>query len=68
MERVFALQEVLDRANVSQHELARRLGVSPPMVHYWSSGKKLPSVKRLPKIAAALECSIDDLFCDHHTA
>ena len=68
MERVFALQDAMDRAQVSRPELAKKLGVSLPMVHYWATGKKVPSARRLPKIAEALACSIDELFCDYHTA
>ena len=62
MAKVFSLQPALNRAQVTRSELARRLGVSLPMVHYWATGKKYPSVHRLPQIAEVLECSIDELF------
>ena len=62
MAREFALQQALNRARVTRPELARKLGVSLPMVHYWATGKKRPSTRRLPQIAEVLECSIDELF------
>lgn len=62
MARVFDLQRIMDQAQVPRPELARRLGVSLPMIHYWVMGKKLPSTWRLPEIAEALDCTIDELF------
>ena len=64
MARVFDLQTAMDRARVTRPELARRLGVSLPMVHYWATGKKLPAARRLPQIAEALDCTIDELFAE----
>ena len=68
MEQSFDLNPAMEQAGISMAELARRLGVSAPLVHYWASGQKVPSVRRLPAIAAALDCGIEDLFCTHHTA
>lgn len=50
------------RAGVSQAELAKRVEVSDAAVCQWETGKNSPRTKLLPKIAAALECSVDELL------
>ena len=62
MAKVFDLRAPLSAAAISQAELARRLGVDPATVSYWMSGKKKPTADRLPKIAEALNCTIDSLY------
>lgn len=62
MGRALDLKGALTRAGMSQAELSRRLDVSPAIVTGWASGKKHPSAWRLPEIAAALGCTIDELF------
>lgn len=43
-------------------ELANKLGVSVPTVSRWESGEDFPSAARLPALADALDCSIDELY------
>lgn len=49
-------------AGLTQAALATILGVSQAAVAAWESGAKLPSAHKLPAIAAALSCTIDDLY------
>lgn len=48
-----------------QKDLADRLGLrSNATVCMWENGERTPSAAMLPKIAAALNCTIDELFAD----
>ena len=47
---------------MSQAELAKCCGVSQAAVAAWEGGSKYPAAEKLPLIASALNCSIDDLF------
>ena len=49
-------------AGLTQAELAAKVGVCRTAVAAWESGKSYPPAGRLPAIAAALSCTIDDLF------
>ena len=49
-------------AGMTIEALAARLDVSLQAVGAWECGLTLPSAARLPDIAAALGCSIDDLY------
>ena len=50
------------KAGLSQAELASAVGVTQASVAMWECGNKYPSSDKLPAIAVALGCSIDDLF------
>lgn len=52
----------LERVNINDSELARRVGVSTAAVSLWMTGQCVPSVRTLHKIASALECDISDLM------
>ena len=47
---------------LSQAKLAELCGVSQAAVAAWECGIKHPTADKLPIIAEALKCSIDDLF------
>ena len=52
----------------TQVTLSKKLGVSRSTIAKWESGNVFPAAKMLPKIAAMLHCSIDDLFTDAEKA
>ena len=54
-------------AGITIESFAARLGVTRQAVYGWESGNMLPTSDRLPAIAAALGCSIDDLYRDYKT-
>ena len=47
---------------MSQASLASVVGVSPQAVSKWERGESSPQWEQAPKLADALECSIDALF------
>lgn len=49
-------------AGLNQTQLAELCGVSQAAVAAWESGIKHPTADKLPKIAEALGCTIDDLY------
>jgi transcriptional regulator with XRE-family HTH domain len=48
--------------NISQDELANRVGMSSRLVSRLETGEALPSILRLKKITDALDYSLSDLF------
>ena len=52
-------------AGLTIEALSLRMGVTRQTVFNWESGARLPSADKLPEIAAALGCTIDDLFKDY---
>ena len=50
---------------MTQHKLANELKLkSKSTVSMWENGERTPSASMLPRIAAALNCTINDLFSD----
>ena len=50
------------KQNITQTELAKKLSVSQANISQWEKGEVLPRADKLPAIAKALGCSIDELF------
>lgn len=48
------LQDVLERAGVSQVELAAKCGVSAMHLNHWIHGRRAPSAENLAKLLAAM--------------
>ena len=59
------LREERERAQISQRELARRLGVSASLISQIESGQSKPSVSTLYAIVTELDVSLDDVFRVH---
>ena len=49
-------------ARKTQQELADTLAVERATVAMWETGRSWPSAALLPQIAAALQCTIDELY------
>ena len=56
------ITEKRKQAHLSQNELACKLGVSQQCVAKWETGASKPRVNILPKLARALNCTIDELL------
>lgn len=56
------LKEYRKLLNLSQKELADKLGKAQTVVSSWEIGTGVPSANQLPAIAKALEVSVDDLI------
>lgn len=47
---------------LSQVQVADALGISPPAVCKWETGRAIPSGDKLPALATLFRCTIDDLY------
>lgn len=59
---VLQIRKIREQAEKTQIELAKAVGCSNVAVCRWESGDTLPTVDKLPLIATALNCTIDELF------
>lgn len=57
--RIRALREA---QNMTQFELATRLGVQSPAVYKWECGRNNPTVEMALKLADVFDCSLDYLL------
>jgi transcriptional regulator with XRE-family HTH domain len=57
-----ALRERREQRGLSQAALGAALGVTNKAVSEWERGKNYPQIGIQPRLATALDCSIDDLF------
>lgn len=51
-------------ANLSQEELAARLGVGQKTVSRWESGRGEPRLRQLKALAAIARTTVDELLAD----
>ncbi len=56
------LKDLRTKANISQVELAEKIGVTQSAVAMWETGEAMPRADKLPVLAEILGCSISDLF------
>lgn len=57
------LKFLRETRGISQAKLAGMVGVTQQAVGKWERGESSPQWELAPKIAAALNCTIDQLFC-----
>ena len=57
-----AIKKLRLAAKLSQVSLAEKLGVTQGALSQWERGESLPTSDKLPEIAKALNCTIDDLY------
>ena len=64
MKRTFGenLRRLRKAANLNARELAKRVGVTPPVMSKWETQKGLPEGPTLLKLAKALSVSVDELL------
>ena len=53
---------IRERANISQKELAERVGVTQAAISHWERGSRQPRVDMAVKIAKELNCTVDELL------
>jgi transcriptional regulator with XRE-family HTH domain len=56
------LQALRERRGLSQTDVAKLTGLEPSAISHFETGRRAPSWKNLPKLADALECSVDALY------
>ena len=49
-------------ANLTMAQAAEILDVTPAAICQWETGKTMPKAEKLPEIAKAYGCTIDDLM------
>ena len=57
-----ALQSCRVRAGLSQQKLSDLTGIARPTIRQWETGRHWPSAYQIPRLAAALHCSIEELY------
>lgn len=58
----FNTRPARERLGKTLAEVANAAGVTPGAVSQWESGQTIPTADKIPAIAAALGCSIDELY------
>jgi len=58
------LAKHIERAGLRQVDVAKAMGVSQPVVHYWCTGEKRPSPERIPALAKLLNVEPIRLFTE----
>lgn len=61
---MFCIKKRREAAGLTVTQLADRVGVTSGAISQWESGLTLPTSAKLPTIAAALGCTIDELYHD----
>lgn len=56
------LRQIFKQKQVTQVEMARRLGVSAMTVSGWITGRRYPSIETLDRMAEMLDTPITDFF------
>ena len=56
------IREVRKLSGVSQIQVAQKLGISQGAVAMWETGKRIPKTTDLPKIAEALNVSVETIL------
>ena len=59
---MLAIKSFRMKLNLSQRELARKIGVEQNTVSQWENGKRQPSVENLVNLSAVLNCTVDELL------
>lgn len=56
------IQNLRVRKKLTQEQLATILKIDRSTIAKWETGEAMPRADKLPEIAKALDCTIDDLF------
>lgn len=51
-----------EKKNLTQKQLAEKLGITPTRLNYWEKGKREPNIEMIGKLAEALDVSPDSLM------
>jgi transcriptional regulator with XRE-family HTH domain len=60
------LKYIIRTKKLNANKLALRMGVNPSTICDYTKGRIFPNDERIYQLAAALECSVDDLFDDSY--
>lgn len=65
---MFKIRKYREAAGLTQAQLAERIGVTLGAVSQWELGLCNPKSEHLPKLAAALGCTIGNLYGEEAAA
>lgn len=55
------LSQLLRKNNITQSQLAAKIGITQQLVSKWVTGGCQPQIDMLPKLAEALNCSVEEI-------
>lgn len=55
------LSRLLRKNNITQSQLAAKIGITQQLVSKWVTGGCQPQIEMLPKLAEALNCSVEEI-------
>lgn len=61
---VMTIRQKREAADLSQTDLASKVGVTRTAVVNWEAEVSLPRTRQLPDLARVLGCTIDELFAE----
>jgi putative transcriptional regulator len=61
---VKTIRELREAQNMTQLELAIKLGVTPTTVYNWEAGRSVPKVEQLRKLAEVFAVRMDDIHVE----
>lgn len=56
------VREILARKNMTQKQLAAKVGVGESAVSLWLSGKREPTMSKLKRLCEAMGCKAEDIW------
>ena len=56
------LREFREKKNITQAQIADRLGITQGAVSQWESGVTNPSISMISGLAEILDCTVDELL------
>jgi transcriptional regulator with XRE-family HTH domain len=56
------LKKIREARNITKIELSDKIGVPQSTIASWETGRAYPRAEKLPDIAKALGCTIDELL------
>ncbi len=57
------LQEAIKQSNMTQSELAQKIGVKRPQISAYRHGTKMPALDTFAKLCAVLDIDANDILC-----
>lgn len=58
------LKSLREKAGITQTQLSQLLNVGQATISQWETGESSPRLDKLPKLATALNCTIDELLSE----
>ena len=58
-----ALTQALKERNLTQAELADKIGVTQSMISHYASGRKMPALDTLSRLCTVLDLDANEILC-----